>query len=230
MRQVWHSDPRKYSFQLFQVIKSAGPGWQELPPCAGNFDSISTTEPAAIDGHRCVQRAAGNVFCNGVRGGCAGRLRLRQGGRLLQSSGTRKSWESTFDSAPLTMVRATEKSRRKRTTLRKRPSRYYPEPVINFRAGVVASGNCARRGEGRRLWRFQGENDNKVWRDLRRNPKGWDQFSSSLCRSSLADTRYASQLASRSGKNWLPALPTRKLIAGSREGRQSEYAQHTQSA
>ena len=32
------------------------------------------------------------------------------------------------------------------------------------------------------------EADNEVWPDLRRNPKGWGQFSSFLCRSSLADT------------------------------------------
>jgi hypothetical protein len=57
--------------------------------------------------------------------------------------------------------------------------------------------------------------DNEVWTDfhpsdkdpslgtpdLRRNPPGWGQFSPFLCRSSLADTREASQLASRTEKN-----------------------------
>jgi hypothetical protein len=52
------------------------------------------------------------------------------------------------------------------------------------------------------------EADNEVWPDFRRNPKGRGHFSSSLCHSSLADTRYASLLASRSEKKWLPSLPT----------------------
>ncbi len=39
------------------------------------------------------------------------------------------------------------------------------------------------------------EDDNEVWTDLRRNPKGWGQFSPFLRRSSLADTPYASLLA-----------------------------------
>ena len=78
------------------------------------------------------------------------------------------------------------------------------EPVINFPADSVASENRARRGGGRRLWPFQGEDDNKVSRDfhpsdqdpslgtpdLRRDPKGWGQFSRFRCRSSLADARY----------------------------------------
>jgi hypothetical protein len=65
------------------------------------------------------------------------------------------------------------------------------------------------------------EGENEVWPDLRRNPKGWGQFSRFRCRSSLADTRYpphgpkarprgpryASLLAPRTRKNWLPAPP-----------------------
>ena len=59
------------------------------------------------------------------------------------------------------------------------------------------------------------KSENKVLPDLRRNPSGWGQFSRFRCRSSLADTRYASLLASRTRKNWIPALPTRKLITDS---------------
>ncbi len=55
------------------------------------------------------------------------------------------------------------------------------------------------------------EAENEVWRDLRCNPEGWGQFSPFLCRSSLADTRYASLLASRTGKNWLPAPTLAKV-------------------
>jgi hypothetical protein len=51
--------------------------------------------------------------------------------------------------------------------------------------------------------------------NLRRNPEGWGQFSSFLCHSSLADTRYASLLSPRTEKNWLPASPVRKLITAS---------------
>src|SRR5208283_2343555 len=61
------------------------------------------------------------------------------------------------------------------------------------------------------------EGENEVWPDLRRNPEGWGQFSSSLRRSSLADTRYAPLLAPRPEKNWLPAPPSGKLITGSRK-------------
>jgi hypothetical protein len=60
--------------------------------------------------------------------------------------------------------------------------------------GAVASRNRARRGGGRRLRLSLGEDDNEVWRDLCRNPPGWRQFCPSLCRSPLADTRYASRL------------------------------------
>jgi hypothetical protein len=60
------------------------------------------------------------------------------------------------------------------------------------------------------------EDDNKVWRIFRRNPKGRGQFSPFLRRSSLADTRYASLLASRTEKNWRPAPTVGKLITGSR--------------
>jgi len=44
------------------------------------------------------------------------------------------------------------------------------EAVMNFPAGVVAGENRARRGGGRRLWLFQGQDDNKVWRGFYRNP------------------------------------------------------------
>ena len=67
---------------------------------------------------------------------------------------------------------------------------------MNFPAGGVASENRARQGGGRRLWRFQGEDDNAVSPDLRRNPKGWAQFSRFTRRSSLTDTRSASPLTS----------------------------------
>ena len=90
------------------------------------------------------------------------------------------------------------------------------EPVINFPVGRVASANCARRGGGRRLWLFQGEDDNEAWHNLRRNPSGWGRFSRFLCRSSLEDTRYSSLLPSRTRQNRLPARPTRKLITSSR--------------
>ena len=90
------------------------------------------------------------------------------------------------------------------------------EPVINFPVGRVASANCARRGGGRRLWLFQGEDDNEAWHNLRRNPEGWGRFSRFLCRSSLEDTRYSLLLPSRTQKNRLPAQPARKLITGSR--------------
>ena len=70
------------------------------------------------------------------------------------------------------------------------------EPVINFPAGGVADENRARQGGGRRLWLFQGEDDNTVWPDLRRNPKGWGQFSRFPRPSSLTDTRSASLLTS----------------------------------
>jgi hypothetical protein len=50
------------------------------------------------------------------------------------------------------------------------------------------------------------EADNAVWPHLRRNPEGRGQFSRFRCRSSLADTRYASLLSSRTPKNWLPSL------------------------
>jgi hypothetical protein len=53
------------------------------------------------------------------------------------------------------------------------------------------------------------EGENEVWPDLRRNPEGRGHFSSSLRRSSLADTRYALLLAPRPEKKWLPSLPTR---------------------
>ena len=73
------------------------------------------------------------------------------------------------------------------------------------------------------------ESDNEVWRDFRRNPgpplrsmtewkpKGWGQFSSFRCRKSLEDSRYSSLLAPKTEKNWLPAPPAGKLIAGSKE-------------
>ena len=51
------------------------------------------------------------------------------------------------------------------------------------------------------------EGENEVWPDFRRNPKGRGHFSPFRRRSSLADTRYASLLAPRTEKKWLPALP-----------------------
>src|SRR5580658_4521040 len=112
------------------------------------------------------------------------------------------------------------------------------ESVINFRAGGVlpqhmrAGDPIAReiapdRGpRGLRPWggdeaesegcgRSTVESDNKVWRDFHRNPKGWGQFSSFRCRSSLEDSRYSSLLTPGTEKNWLPAPPAGKLITGS---------------
>ena len=59
------------------------------------------------------------------------------------------------------------------------------------------------------------EADNKVWPELHRNPKGWCQFFSSLCRSSIPNFWYALSLSLRAEKNWLSALPAGKSIADS---------------
>ena len=72
----------------------------------------------------------------------------------------------------------------------------------------VADENRARPGPprtGRRPWgggeaESEGcgettvEDDNEVWRDLRRDPEGWGQFPSFRRRSSLEDTPYSSLL------------------------------------
>ena len=99
-------------------------------------------------------------------------------------------------------------------------ARVYP----HIRVVSVARVNWARQGGGRRLWwASKVEADNAVWPHLRRNPgpqtrrfcafgwkpKGRGHFSPFLCRSSLADTRYASLLASRNEKKWLPLLTAR---------------------
>ena len=54
------------------------------------------------------------------------------------------------------------------------------------------------------------EDDNEVWPDFHRNPKGWGQFPPFHRRSSLEDTPYSSLLAPRTEKNWLPAPPVGK--------------------
>ncbi|HUZ96196.1 MAG TPA: hypothetical protein VMU57_14915, partial [Edaphobacter sp.] len=51
--------------------------------------------------------------------------------------------------------------------------------------------------------------DNEVWPGFLRNPEGRGQFSRFRCRSSLADARYASLLASRTRKNWLLSPPSK---------------------
>ena len=68
---------------------------------------------------------------------------------------------------------------RSSASLAARPRKIELEPVINLPAGGVADENRAR----------QGEDDNTVWPDLRRNPKGWGQFSRFPRCSSLTDTR-----------------------------------------
>jgi hypothetical protein len=70
------------------------------------------------------------------------------------------------------------------------------------------------------------EADNEVWPNLRRNSKRRGHFSSSLRRSSLADTRYASFLAPRPEKKWLTSPPARicryTLAAGATQPRLEE--------
>ncbi len=95
-------------------------------------------------------------------------------------------------------------------------------PVNTTRADGVASENPVRRGRGpgdRSLslgWEAEPEGfgdskvegENEVFPSFRRNPKGRGQFFPFLRRSPLADTRYASLRASRTGKNWLPSPPS----------------------